>query len=171
MDFLGVGAPELLLVLVAALLILGPERLPEALSKLGKAYREFRSVSQGLTDQISRELQIEEWQRRAREFEAETRRATQLTIPNPLDPAAPPAVPPRELPVRSADAFGGSVAAEVPEAASARPPVEGSATEGSVSLDKAPSPPGPVPRPKPNRPANAADESGVHLGSPSDTPQ
>lgn len=169
MDFLGIGAPELLLVLVVALIILGPERLPEAISKLGRAYREFRNVSQGVTDQISRELQIEEWQRRAREFEAETRRATHFTVPNPLDPpgrpANPPALPPRELPVRSGEAFGGPAASE--DSADAPDPAALSTEYENSSPPTA----GTVPRPAPNQAAGPDKESGVNLGSPSDTPQ
>ncbi len=36
------GAPELLIVLVVALLVLGPTRLPKVARSLGEAAREFR---------------------------------------------------------------------------------------------------------------------------------
>ncbi|HEX5452050.1 MAG TPA: twin-arginine translocase TatA/TatE family subunit [Candidatus Limnocylindrales bacterium] len=39
-----IGAPEVILVLVVALLVLGPKRLPEVGSALGKTIREFRQA-------------------------------------------------------------------------------------------------------------------------------
>jgi sec-independent protein translocase protein TatA len=40
-----IGGPELILILVIALVIFGPSRLPEIGSGLGKAIREFRKAS------------------------------------------------------------------------------------------------------------------------------
>lgn len=42
-----IGAPEVLVVLIIALLFLGPERLPKAAKSLGKAVGEFRRVTGG----------------------------------------------------------------------------------------------------------------------------
>jgi Tat protein translocase TatB subunit len=47
-----VGPAELLLILVLALLILGPTKLPEAARQLGKAMAEFRRVTTGLQDEM-----------------------------------------------------------------------------------------------------------------------
>ena len=41
----GVGMPELLVILVVALLVLGPKRLPEIARSLGKGMAEFRRAS------------------------------------------------------------------------------------------------------------------------------
>jgi len=57
MEFLNIGPMELILIMVIALLVLGPERLPEIGAGLGKAIREFRQMSQGLTGEINKELQ------------------------------------------------------------------------------------------------------------------
>lgn len=43
-----IGTSEILIVLVAALIILGPKRLPDAARQFGKAMAEFRRVSSGL---------------------------------------------------------------------------------------------------------------------------
>ncbi|MBW8826393.1 MAG: twin-arginine translocase subunit TatB [Acidobacteria bacterium] len=42
-----VGTPELLVILLVALIILGPQRLPEAARQLGKAMAELRRLSGG----------------------------------------------------------------------------------------------------------------------------
>ncbi len=40
----GIGSSEIILVLVIALLVFGPARLPEIAKKLGEASREFRKM-------------------------------------------------------------------------------------------------------------------------------
>jgi TatA/E family protein of Tat protein translocase len=40
-----IGAPELIVILVIALLIIGPGKLPDVGSALGKSIREFRKAS------------------------------------------------------------------------------------------------------------------------------
>ena len=52
MGFINVGPLEILLIMVIALLVLGPTRLPEAARAVGKGVREFRdSLSQGASDE------------------------------------------------------------------------------------------------------------------------
>ena len=41
----GLGMPELILILVIALVIFGPSKLPEMGASVGKAIREFRSAT------------------------------------------------------------------------------------------------------------------------------
>ena len=45
--FSSVGPSELIIVLVIALLVLGPKRLPSAAASLGNALREFKSAVTG----------------------------------------------------------------------------------------------------------------------------
>lgn len=47
-----IGPGEILVILVAALIILGPKRLPEAARQMGKAMAEFRRVSSGLQSEM-----------------------------------------------------------------------------------------------------------------------
>jgi sec-independent protein translocase protein TatA len=42
-----IGVPELLVILVIALIVLGPRRLPEAGRSLGRGLREFREGIDG----------------------------------------------------------------------------------------------------------------------------
>ena len=44
MEIFGVGLPEILLIAVVALIVLGPERLPEAARAAGKAIRDLRQA-------------------------------------------------------------------------------------------------------------------------------
>jgi sec-independent protein translocase protein TatA len=42
-----IGAPELVVILIIALLVLGPKRLPEAGKSLGRGMREFKDSISG----------------------------------------------------------------------------------------------------------------------------
>jgi sec-independent protein translocase protein TatA len=65
MELFGIGLPELLLILLIALIVLGPDKLPEVASQLGKAMREFQRVSKGFTEEYYKELQATTNQTRA----------------------------------------------------------------------------------------------------------
>jgi sec-independent protein translocase protein TatA len=45
-----IGVPELLIVLVIALIVLGPKKLPEVGRSLGRGMREFKDSIAGITD-------------------------------------------------------------------------------------------------------------------------
>ena len=47
-----IGAAEILVVLVVALVVLGPSRLPDAARSLGKALGEFRRVTSGFQSEV-----------------------------------------------------------------------------------------------------------------------
>jgi sec-independent protein translocase protein TatA len=69
----GIGVPELLVILVVALVVLGPKRLPEVARALGRGLAEFRRATSDLTDELrSAQANIEEEVRRA-EREASNR--------------------------------------------------------------------------------------------------
>ena len=56
MEFLGVGPAELLLILVIALIAVGPERLPEIARTIAKTLNNLRAMSQHLTAEWQQEL-------------------------------------------------------------------------------------------------------------------
>ncbi len=52
-----VGPWEIILLLLLALLLFGPKRLPEIGSKLGKGMREFKDAVAGVKDDFNPELE------------------------------------------------------------------------------------------------------------------
>jgi sec-independent protein translocase protein TatA len=56
MNFFNIGPMELILILVLALIVFGPKKLPEIAKGLGKAISDFQKASQGLTEDLNREL-------------------------------------------------------------------------------------------------------------------
>jgi TatA/E family protein of Tat protein translocase len=55
MPFPNIGPGELILILVIALIILGPGRLPEVAQSLGRSVREFRKAATDVKDAASLE--------------------------------------------------------------------------------------------------------------------
>ena len=49
MDILGIGPLELVLILIIALLVFGPDKLPEIGAKMGKGVRELRQLSREIS--------------------------------------------------------------------------------------------------------------------------
>lgn len=48
----GIGPPELLIILILALIVFGPKRLPEISRTVGKGLREFRKAQQDIRGEI-----------------------------------------------------------------------------------------------------------------------
>jgi sec-independent protein translocase protein TatA len=61
MNIFGIGLPEMVLIMIVALLIFGPKKLPEIGRSLGKAIRGFQDASKEFENEFKREAQqIEE---------------------------------------------------------------------------------------------------------------
>jgi Tat protein translocase TatB subunit len=56
----GIGLPELVIIIIVALLVVGPARLPEVARSLGKALGEFRRLADDVKETIEREMTAEE---------------------------------------------------------------------------------------------------------------
>ncbi len=135
----GIGMPEVAVILVVALIVLGPRRLPEMARTLGKGLAEFRKVTgdvnkelQGARDLIEREAR--EHERLARDQERESRLAkppeaeTGSTTPTGSTDAAPSdsaLKPPKADPAGLPAASTGSSAATASDA----PATDGSQSE------------------------------------------
>ena len=77
----GIGLPELLVIFVVALLVLGPKRLPEVARALGKGLAEFRRA----TDEIK-----DEFRQMEHEIDESSTAATPKNDPPLEKPAEPP---------------------------------------------------------------------------------
>lgn len=55
-----IGGPEFLMILVGALILFGPKKLPELAQTLGKGLRQFRRAQQEFNEQITTAIKVEE---------------------------------------------------------------------------------------------------------------
>ena len=70
MNVFGIGLPEMGLIMVVALLIFGPKKLPEIGRSVGKAVRGFQEASNEFQSEFKREAeQIEEAVKSSAEIE------------------------------------------------------------------------------------------------------
>jgi sec-independent protein translocase protein TatA len=60
MNFLGLGPGELILILGLALVVVGPAKLPEIASQIGKAIRDFRQSTSEITSEFQRSFSLDE---------------------------------------------------------------------------------------------------------------
>jgi sec-independent protein translocase protein TatA len=77
MDFLGIGLPEIILILVVALIVVGPKRLPEVAVHLARVIRQLRGYATDVTSQMRGELdeltrEYEQVRKELREFREAT---------------------------------------------------------------------------------------------------
>lgn len=101
----GLGFGEILIVLVLALVLLGPERLPDAAKQLGKGLREFKKATSEIKQQVEKELYSDEKHLPAR--------ASPMRPPTP-----PPTAPPSSA---EPDATSTAAASEAPSARTDEP--------------------------------------------------
>ncbi|HZR37497.1 MAG TPA: Sec-independent protein translocase protein TatB [Nevskia sp.] len=57
MELFGIGAGELLLIMVLALVVIGPERLPEVAGQVGRTVADLRQQANQLTSEFHRSLE------------------------------------------------------------------------------------------------------------------
>ncbi|NJN21123.1 MAG: TatA/E family twin arginine-targeting protein translocase [Leptolyngbya sp. RL_3_1] len=57
MNFFGIGLPEMALILVLALLVFGPKKLPEIGSSLAKALKSFQKAQQDFEAEFKKEAE------------------------------------------------------------------------------------------------------------------
>lgn len=67
----GIGMPELIIILVLALIVIGPKKLPEMARSLGKGLAEFKRASNDFRRNVEEEARVaEEKERIAKESAA-----------------------------------------------------------------------------------------------------
>lgn len=83
----GIGSTELLVILIVALLVLGPKNLPKIAHTLGKALGEFRRVSTDFQRTLNTEIAFEEdadKHKQAQAAKAETTASTEVQDSPPI---------------------------------------------------------------------------------------
>ena len=69
--FGSIGMPELIIILVIALIIFGPRKLPELGRSLGRSLGEFKKASNELRSTLEEEVRVEEQKEQRAKVEAE----------------------------------------------------------------------------------------------------
>ena len=131
----GLSFGEVVIIAILALLLLGPERLPDAAKKLGKGLRDIKKATDDLKDQVESEIYGQP-QKPGRPA---------LVPPVPVQPVPGPAGPP---PVATAENVPGLDAALAEPAA---PPGVGEAPPQPGPTITAPMPAVVPPAPEPDR--------------------
>jgi len=83
-----IGMPELIIILVIALIIFGPRKLPELGKSLGRSLNEFKKASTELQNTLEQEIKIEEQKEQA--TKVRQREATADVTPLDVEPVTPP---------------------------------------------------------------------------------
>ncbi len=91
MEVFGIGLPELLLIMVIALIVFGPGKLPELGAALGRAVGDFRRASRELTDDLQGTISEarKEIEQTKGEVQAATGAATQAEQPSTASQGTP----------------------------------------------------------------------------------
>lgn len=87
-----IGIPDTMLLMLLALMVFGPRRLPEIGRQIGKLMYEFRKISNDFKYQMEEELRASEEIERQRKLSASTAPEATLHIPPPEPVFAAPAL-------------------------------------------------------------------------------
>jgi TatA/E family protein of Tat protein translocase len=130
----GIGMPELILIAVVALIVLGPKKLPDLAKSLGRAVREFQKATTELKETFNVDSEVSEAKKAFKEFHSEVNKtvsgAGDAEKPAAAEPQAPAAL--AEPDAGEPEALGAP-----PEPAAAAALAEPSATEKLEELKKA----------------------------------
>ena len=132
------GPAEILVVLVIALLVFGPNKMPEIAKQVGKGFREFRRVQQHLKSELRDVVS---------EFDSPSVEQQAVPMLPPKDDAPAPSAP---------EAY--TAEASTAEAPVAEPPASASDAPAPTASAPAPAPevPATLPTPEPDAPSETA---------------
>jgi sec-independent protein translocase protein TatB len=120
----GLGFGEIVIVAILALVLLGPDRLPEAAKTIGKTLRDLRKATDGLKGQLEAEMySVEKVVQRALDADE----APRVPAVPPVGAAPRPGEPP---PAATAENVPGLDAALVDPLAPPQPPAAGPVKPG-----------------------------------------
>ena len=114
------GPQELLVIAVVALLVFGPDKLPELARNLAKLVARFRSATQGSLEEFKRAAEVQELDREIRSLTRELQE-TKRSVTRPLTDAVSDAGGTARRP-------GSGLVGPAPRAANDPPPFDAEAT-------------------------------------------
>ena len=86
--FGSIGMPELVIILVIALIVFGPRKLPELGRSLGKSIGEFKRASNELRNTLDEEIRVEEQkEQRAKQATDQTSAIDAAKVLTPAEPS------------------------------------------------------------------------------------
>jgi TatA/E family protein of Tat protein translocase len=96
--FGSIGMPEMIIILVIALIIFGPRKLPELGKSLGRSLNEFKKASNELRSTLEEEIRVEETKEQRAKMEADQTSAVaaaevHTATPNPVATPGPVTTP------------------------------------------------------------------------------
>jgi Tat protein translocase TatB subunit len=53
----GIGVPELIIILIIALIVIGPQKLPDIAKALGKAFAEFKKATEEIKNSVKDDIE------------------------------------------------------------------------------------------------------------------
>lgn len=116
----GIGGPELIIILVVALIVIGPQKLPQMLKGLGKGLAEFKRMGNEVKSTLDVEIERAESQSRKKEVDAELARrkaakdqATDTSESDSKEPASE--TPEKDASLKTDEASAAEAAVETPE--------------------------------------------------------
>jgi Tat protein translocase TatB subunit len=73
----GIGMPELILIAVVALIVLGPKKLPDLAKSMGRAVREFRKATSELKETLQVDSELSEVKKAFNDFQTDVNKTLQ----------------------------------------------------------------------------------------------
>jgi Tat protein translocase TatB subunit len=73
----GIGMPELILIAVVALIVLGPKKLPDLAKSMGRAVREFRKATSELKETLQVDSEFTEVKKAFNDFQSDVNKTIQ----------------------------------------------------------------------------------------------
>lgn len=86
----GIGLPELVIILIVALIVFGPRKLPDLAKSLGKGLAEFKKASEELKTSIGSDLKVD---LNEEPYTSEVPPQAEPPASPPAEPEAPPVDP------------------------------------------------------------------------------
>jgi Tat protein translocase TatB subunit len=88
----GIGMPELILIAVVALIVLGPKKLPDLAQSLGRALREFKKATSELKETLQVDGELSEVKKAFNEFQSDVNQSINPRQNRETRRRGPPAV-------------------------------------------------------------------------------